>query len=121
MNARPGTRIVAILALIALVFSITEKAFAEGCVHDRGRAEQAVEAEAGPHVEHAAAGHTSESSDDRSDCRHDSASGCAASTPGIASAGYAVENADEVALVILTPSSAIDLIATHSAFHPPRA
>jgi hypothetical protein len=121
MNPKPRVRIVALLALITVVLSVTERAFASDCVHGRNGAVHVSEAAQNLHPQHIDAEPNAESSGDRSDCRHDAASGCGVSASGIIAAGYTIGYAEKITLVAFPPSSSVDLITTHVAFHPPRA
>ena len=120
MKPKLRIRLVAVLALFTMLFSITERAFANECAHTAPVAAEA----SGGHAAHQAHGPASDSSSEPVDpgprCQHGAAAGCASAAQLQPVRNDVVNGADEVVVMTLPPSAAPDLITVHTAFHPPR-
>ena len=120
MKPKLRIRLVAVLALFTMLFSITERAFADDCAHTPRVSADASSGHAAHQVHGPAADRSSESADPGSRCQHGAAAGCATSAQLQVVRSDVVNAADEVVLLTPPSAAALDLITVHTAFHPPR-
>ena len=117
-----GTRSGALVALVTMAFSVSERAFATECVHNAAASVHVSQAAAPVQHGHGApADYSPDSGHSRSDCRHDAAAGCAMSAQLIPARTAIMISAPEVIVMSPFVAPAIDLTTAHSAFHPPRS
>jgi hypothetical protein len=111
------TRLAAVLALVTMAFSITEKAFANECAHGAISSAELTSSEHGSHTSPVEPGPDSSTQDS---CRHDAMTGCATSAQVLPASAAVIDTAAEITVAAPSPSTAVDLIRSHAAFHPPR-
>jgi hypothetical protein len=111
----------AALALIAMVFSLAEEAVASECVHDRSELAHVSDGTQATHEQSPMAAEGAAGSEDRSsNCRHNIVPGCGSTANMLPPERLAMADVYEITIVAPPPSSAVDLIVSHAAFHPPR-